>query len=532
MISPDPNRVLIFDTTLRDGEQSPGASMNLSEKLEIAHALEALGVDIIEAGFPIASPGDFEAVQTIAREVRKPTICALARCAEVDIDRAGEAIRDAAHPRIHVFMSTSDIHIEHQLRSTRAAVLERVRKMVRRAKSLCDDIEFSPMDATRSDVKYMHEVLAAAIEEGATTLNIPDTVGYATPEEYGALIAGIIANVPGAKKTVLSTHTHDDLGLAVANALAGVKAGARQVECTINGIGERAGNAALEEVVMALRTRSDFFGLHTGINTKLLVPTSRKLAHVTGLTVPRNKAIVGQNAFAHESGIHQDGMLKHRRTYEIMNPEDVGLARTEIVLGKHSGRHALRQRVRELGYHLDDGQFQKVFEAFKALADRKKTVYDADVEALAEAQIHRGPTGAVWTLEAFTTNAGTGTIPMAAVCLWRADGTIIKDAAMGDGPIDAVFQCIERITGINVELRDYHVRNVTVGEDAQGEAVIEVDYQGKRLRGRGVSTDIVEASAQAFLQVINQIAQRRPLDERILPTAPVREAAKAEVAAQ
>jgi len=283
---------------------------------------------------------------------------------------------------------------------------------------------------------------------------------------------------------------------------------------------------------MAIRTRSDYFGLHTGIQTKLLVPTSRKLAHVTGLAVPRNKAVVGQNAFAHESGIHQDGMLKHRRTYEIMNPEDVGLPKTEIVLGKHSGRHALRQRVQELGYHLDDGQFQKVFEAFKVLADRKKTVYDADVEALAESQIHRGPTGAVWTLEAFTTNAGTGTIPMAAVCLWRADGTIIKDAAMGDGPIDAVFKCIERISGIEVKLRDYRVRNITMGEDAQGEALIEVEYQGKSLRGRGVSTDIVEASAHAFLQVINQIAQRRPLDERILPSVPARAPAKVEVAAQ
>jgi len=283
---------------------------------------------------------------------------------------------------------------------------------------------------------------------------------------------------------------------------------------------------------MALKTRPDFFGLTTGITSTLLVPTSRKLAHVTGLAVPRNKAVVGQNAFAHESGIHQDGMLKHRRTYEIMNPEDVGLPKTEIVLGKHSGRHALRQRVTELGYHLDDTQFQKVFDAFKVLADRKKTVYDADVEALAESQIHKGPSGATWTLEAFTTNAGTGTIPMAAVCLWRADGTIIKDAAMGDGPIDAVFTCIERITGIEVKLKDYHVRNITMGEDAQGEALVEVDFQGKSLRGRGVSTDIVEASAQAFLQVINQIAQRRPLDERILPTQPAREARQTEVAAK
>jgi 2-isopropylmalate synthase len=516
----DADRVIIFDTTLRDGEQSPGASMNLAEKLEVAHALKDLGVDVIEAGFPIASVGDFEAVQRIAREVHGPTICGLARCNEADIDRAWEAVRDAAKPRVHTFISTSNIHIQHQLRSTRQAVLQKARECVARAKGYLEDVEFSPMDATRSEPDYLYEVLAAAVAEGATTLNIPDTVGYATPEEYGALIAGIRKHVPGADKVILSTHTHDDLGLAVANALAGIRNGARQVECTINGIGERAGNSSLEEIVMALRTRQDAYGPRTGVHTRLLVPTSRKLSHVTGLMVPRNKAVVGQNAFAHESGIHQDGMLKHRNTYEIMNPEDVGLPKTEIVLGKHSGRHALRQRVQELGYHLDDGQFQKLFEQFKALADRKKVVYDADIEALAEAQIHRGPTAAVWTLEAFTTNAGSGTIPMAAVCLWRHDGTIVKDAAMGDGPIDAVFKCIERITGIEVELRDYRVRSITTGEDAQGEALVEVEYEGKQLRGRGVSTDIVDASAQAFLQVINRIAQRQSLDERILPTQP------------
>ena len=510
-------RLVIFDTTLRDGEQSPGASMNLAEKLEIAHALNALGVDVIEAGFPIASPGDFEAVQAIAREVQGPTICGLARCAIIDIDRAGAAVKDSAKPRIHTFISTSDIHIEHQLRSDRKAVLQKARECVARAKSLIGDIEFSPMDATRSDRDFHYEVLAAVIAEGATTLNIPDTVGYATPEEYGAMIAGIIKNVPGASKCILSTHTHDDLGMAVANALAGVLGGARQVECTINGIGERAGNAALEEIVMALRTRADQYKLTTGINTQLLVPTSRKLAHITGLAVPRNKAVVGQNAFAHESGIHQDGMLKHRNTYEIMNPEDVGLPKTEIVLGKHSGRHALRQRITELGYHLDDGQFQILFDQFKALADRKKTVYDADVEALAETLLHKGSTSAMWTLEAFTTNAGTGTIPMAAVCLWRKDGEIRKDAAMGDGPIDAIFTCIERIAGIKVKLNDYRVRSVTVGEDALGEAQIECEYNGQTLRGRGVSTDIVEASAQAFLQVINHAAQKQEAVSRLNP---------------
>src|SRR5438034_1369288 len=372
------DRLIIFDTTLRDGEQSPGASMNLAEKLEIAHALQDLGVDIIEAGFPIASPGDFEAVQAVARQVHGPIICGLARC------------------------------------------------------------------------------------------NAPDTVGYAVPSQYAAAIRHLKEHVRGIDQIVISVHCHNDLGLAVANSLAALQEGARQVECTINGIGERAGNCALEEIVMAVKTRPDYFQLQTSINTKLLFPTSRKLTRVTGLVVQRNKAVVGQNAFAHEAGIHQDGMLKHRTTYEIMRPEDVGLPKTELVLGKHSGRHALRDRVNDLGHHLDAGQLQRLFEQFKVLADRKKEVYDADIEALAEAQIHRGPQSAMWTLESFTTNAGTGTIPMAAVCLWRQDGTIIKEAAMGDGPVDALFKCIDRITGIEVKVRDYRVRSVTTGEDALG----------------------------------------------------------------
>jgi 2-isopropylmalate synthase len=355
-------------------------------------------------------------------------------------------------------------------------------------------------------------------------VNIPDTVGYAVPEQYAAAIRHRKQNVRGIENVVISVHCHDDLGLAVSNSLAALKEGARQVECTINGIGERAGNCALEEVVMAVKTRPDYFGLQTGINTRLLFPTSRKLTRVTGLVVQRNKAVVGQNAFAHEAGIHQDGMLKHRTTYEIMRPEDVGLPKTELVLGKHSGRHALRERVLALGYHLDDGQLQRLFEQFKVLADRKKEVYDADIEALAEAQIHRGPQSAMWTLEAFTCNAGTGTICMAAVCLWRQDGTIVRQAAMGDGPVDAVFKCIDMITGIEVKVRDYRVRSVSTGEDALGEAQVEVEYQGKVLSGRGVSTDIIEASAQAYLQVINRIALRQSIDERIRPTdAPPRE---------
>jgi 2-isopropylmalate synthase len=501
------DQLIIFDTTLRDGEQSPGASMNLAEKLEIAHALSDLGVDVIEAGFPIASPGDFEAVQAIARQVYGPVICGLARCNPEDIDRAWEAVRDAPKPRIHVFLATSAIHREHKLYMDKEEIIQRAVEGVQRARNLCDDIEFSPEDAARTELDFLAEVVERTIEAGATTLNIPDTVGYAVPSQYAGAIRHLKKTVRGIDNVILSVHCHNDLGLAVANSLAALLEGARQVECTINGLGERAGNCALEEIVMAIKTRGDFFGLQTRINTRRLCPTSRLVSHVTGIPVQRNKAIVGQNAFAHEAGIHQDGLLKYRCTYEIMNPEDVGLPKTELVLGKHSGRHALRERVRELGYHLEESQFQKVFEGFKALADRKKNIYDADIEALAEAQVHEGP--ALWTLESFHTNAGTGTIPAAAVCLLHQDGHKVQDAACGDGPVDAVFKTIERISGIEVTLRDYQVRSVTVGEDAQGEARVEAEHHGKLLRGHGVSTDIIEASALAFLQVINRIAVRR-----------------------
>ena len=510
------DRLLIFDTTLRDGEQSPGASMNLTEKLEVALALKDLGVDIIEAGFPIASPGDFEAVQAIARQVDGPIICGLARCHTDDIDRAGQALKDAKRPRIHVFLATSAIHREFKLHMQREEIVRRAVEGVKRAKSYCDDVEFSPEDAARTELDFLAEVVERVIEAGATTVNIPDTVGYAVPEQYAAAIRHLKQNVRGIDKAVISVHCHDDLGMAVANSLAAVHEGARQIECTINGIGERAGNCALEEVVMALKTRADYFQLETGIHTQRLFPTSRLVSKITGLQVQRNKAIVGQNAFAHEAGIHQDGMLKERRTYEIMRPEDIGLGQNELVLGKHSGRHALRQRVRDLGYHLDEAQLQQIFDGFKALADRKKLVYDADIEALAEAQIHTGP--AVWTLEAVTCNAGSGTIPSAAVCLWHNEGRIHREAVFGDGPVDAVFRAIERITGIEVELRDYHVRSVTVGQDAQGEAQIEAEYNGRVIRGRSVSTDIIEASALAFLQVINRIALRQAYGERIRPT--------------
>jgi 2-isopropylmalate synthase len=503
------SRLIIFDTTLRDGEQSPGASMNLAEKLEIARALQELGVDVIEAGFPIASPGDFEAVQAIARQVEGPAICGLARCNDADIDRAWEALKEAKRPRIHVFLATSAIHREFKLHMAKDEIVRRAVAGVSRARQYVQDVEFSPEDAARTELDFLAEVVERAIEAGATTVNIPDTVGYAVPEQYAAAIKHLKQHVRGIDKVVISVHCHNDLGLAVANSLAALREGARQVECTINGLGERAGNCALEEIVMAVKTRGDYFGIETPVNTKRLLPTSRLVSRVTGLAVQRNKAIVGQNAFAHESGIHQDGMLKHAQTYEIMRPEDVGLQRTELVLGKHSGRHALRQRIRDLGFHLDDQQLLKVFEAFKALADRKKTIYDADVEALAESVLHSGP--AVWTLEAVACSGGSGTVPSAAVVLWHKDGTIHRDAGTGDGPIDAVFKTIERITGIDVKLRDYSIRSVSEDEDAQGEAQVEAEHNGRTLRGRGVSTDIIEASALAFLQVINRALLRQQL---------------------
>jgi 2-isopropylmalate synthase len=514
------DRLLIFDTTLRDGEQSPGASMNLTEKLEIAHALKELGVDIIEAGFPIASPGDFEAVQSIARQVQGPVICGLARCHAADIDRAWEALKEAPRPRIHVFLATSSIHREFKLHMAKDEIIRRAVEGVARAKSYCQDVEFSPEDAARTELDFLAEVVEKAIAAGATTINVPDTVGFAVPEQYAACIRHLKQHVAGVDQIILSVHCHNDLGLAVSNSLAALREGARQVECTINGLGERAGNCALEEVVMAVKTRADYFGVNTTINTRRLCPISRLVARITGIQVQRNKAIVGQNAFAHEAGIHQDGMLKHQQTYEIMRPEDVGLQRTELVLGKHSGRHALKQRIKDLGFHLDDQALQQVFESFKALADRKKVIYDADIEALAENAMQAGPQ--IWTLEALTCNAGSGTVPSAAVVLWHKDGTLHRDASCGDGPIDAVFKTIERITGIDITLKEYTVRSVTLGEDAQGETLIEAEHNGRKLRGRGVSTDIVEASALAFVQVINRALLREqmrmnPQTEQVTP---------------
>jgi 2-isopropylmalate synthase len=503
------NRVRIFDTTLRDGEQSPGASMNMVEKLEMARALAALGVDVIEAGFPIASIGDFEAVRAIAAEVTGASVCGLARCNERDIDRAWEAIQFAQKPRIHVFLATSAIHREHKLRMTKAQIIDKAVESVRRAKSYCSDIEFSPEDAARTEVDFLCEVVEAAIAAGATTVNIPDTVGYATPFQYGTVIRTLKERVPNIEQAIISTHCHDDLGLAVANSLAGVESGARQVECTINGIGERAGNASLEEVVMALKTRFDYYGLTTGIKTERLYPVSRMLSTITGLTVQRNKAIVGRNAFAHEAGIHQDGMLKDRSTYEIMRPEDVGVPRTDLVLGKHSGRHALRERVEEMGYTLTEEQLETLFHDFKALADKKKEVYDEDLTVLIEKYLEDVP--AHWQLVSLHTTAGLSVLPTATVGIRRPDGEIVQDAATGDGPVDAIFKAVERVTGVRANLKEFVVRSVTQGKDAQGEVTLdlEVESDDRSFRGRAASTDIIEASAQAYINAVNAIATHK-----------------------
>ncbi len=498
----DMRNVLIFDTTLRDGEQSPGCSMNLTEKLEVAKALESLNVDIIEAGFPISSPGDFESVQAVAQTVRCG-VAGLARCVEKDIRAAAEAVKASARGRIHVFCATSAIHRQFKFKRAKEEIIKMSVDGVKFAKSFIQDIEFSPEDASRTEPDFLAEVVSAVIEAGATTVNIPDTVGYAMPAEYGDLIRYLFAHVPNIKQAVISVHCHNDLGLAVANSLAAVRAGAGQVECTLNGIGERAGNASLEEIVMAIRTRQDFLQVSTNINTKRIYPTSRLVGSVTGQGVPRNKAIVGENAFAHESGIHQDGYLKNRETYEIMHPEDIGVPASKLVLGKHSGRHAFKQRTETLGYTLSDEQINSAFEKFKVLADKKKEVFDEDLEALIDEQIEK--VAEVWKLVGVQTTAGSNTIPTATVTLSK-EGRSVTDAATGDGPVDAVCEAIQRITGVKPSLTDYSLRAVTSGKDAQGEVTIEVEHSERRFRARGVSTDIVEASARAYLAAVNRVA--------------------------
>jgi 2-isopropylmalate synthase len=503
MSTPTPRRIVIFDTTLRDGEQSPGCSMNLEEKLEVAQALVDLGVDVIEAGFPIASPGDFEAVREIARTVRGSTICGLARCNDKDIDRAWEALRDAPDARIHVFLATSAIHREFKLRMDKDEIVRRAVEGVKRAKGYCENIEFSPEDAARTEPDFLCAVVEAAINAGATTVNIPDTVGYATPAHFGGVIKSLVNRVPNIDRAVISVHCHNDLGLAVANSLAAVENGAGQIECTINGIGERAGNCSLEEVVMAMRTRNDFYQATTRINTPRLVPTSRLLSNITGMQVQRNKAIVGRNAFAHEAGIHQDGMLKERTTYEIMRPEDVGFTATDLVLGKHSGRAALADRAKALGYHLTGDHLLEVFDEFKKLADKKKEVYDADVAALIEKRMNIAED--VWKLAAYEVHATGGGTPKVSVTLERGGEQRSGSTTVGDGPLDALFRTIEEITGISVVVRDFRVHSVTRGKDAQGESTIEVEHNGRVFRGRGVSTDTVEAATLAFLNAVNRV---------------------------
>jgi 2-isopropylmalate synthase len=501
------NRVRVFDTTLRDGEQSPGIALNQQEKLEIAHQLARLGVDIIEAGFPITSPGDFESVQAIARDVEGPVICGLARTSPQDIDAAWEAVKDAERPRIHTFIATSDIHIERKLQTTREDVLGQVRAAVAHAKSYTEDVEFSPEDGSRSDIPYMAEAIQVALEEGATTINVPDTVGYALPSEYAAMFGELYRLVPDLHGVVVSVHCHDDLGLAVANSLAGIEAGARQVECAINGIGERAGNASLEEIAMLLRTREPALGLWSGIETTEISRTSRLVSRLTGYPVQPNKAIVGRNAFAHEAGIHQDGVLKERATYEIMDATSVGLRSNAIVLGKHSGRHALRQALEEMGFQIDGQALNTAFKRFKEIADRKKQVTAMDLEALVTEDL-RGDDLAAYAFVDFEVAASSSGPPMARVNVSvedAASGTraVKTGESSGDGPVDAIFRAINVATGVEASLREFRVDAVTEGQDALGEVSVVVEVEGQTGAGQGVSTDIIEAAARAYVRALS-----------------------------
>ena len=497
------DKVIIFDTTLRDGEQAAGAAMTLDEKLEIARQLERLRVDVIEAGFAASSPGDFLAVQTIAREVRTPTICSLSRCVPEDVDRAAEALREAAQPRIHVFLSSSDIHIMHQLRKNREEVMEMAVAAVERAKSYYDDVEFSPMDATRTEPEYLYTLLEAAINAGATTVNIPDTVGYTIPEEFSRLLVGIRQNVPNIDRAVMSVHCHNDLGLSVANSLAAVQVGARQVEGCINGIGERAGNASIEEVIMGLATRRDFFGISIGVDTTQLYRTSRLVSDITGFSVQANKAVVGQNAFRHASGIHQDGVLKERTTYEIMDPRSIGVPESSLVLGKLSGRAGLRARLEDLGYHLTREELNITFEDFKNLADKKREVTDLDLEALMSDR--RRSEVELCKLDHVQVSCGDHQIATATVRIIDQEGRAVTDAGTGTGPVDAVCVAIDRILQVPNTLQEFSIGAITEGTDAIGDVVIRVERDGKVYTGRGSSTDIIVASAKAYLNALNKL---------------------------
>lgn len=495
--------IRIFDTTLRDGEQSPGASMNVEEKVMVAKQLARLGVDIIEAGFAYSSPGDFEAVRRIAQEVEGPTICSLARARPEDIDRAWEALQGAPKVRIHTFLSTSDIHLKHQFRMTREQAKQRAVDMVQRARGYVDDVEFSPMDASRSDPAYLYEVIEAVIAAGARTINIPDTVGYAVPQEFGALIKGICDRVPNSKQAIISVHCHNDLGVAVANSLAAIINGAGQVECTINGIGERAGNTSLEEIVMGLRTRTDFYQADTGVRTEEIAKTSRLVSKITGMVVQPNKAIVGANAFAHTSGIHQDGLLKDKTTYEIMRPDSIGLVESQMVMGKLSGRHAFRQRLEELGYKLSDDEVNHAFERFKKLADQKKEIFEEDLEVIVSEELSKMADRI--TLTALRVSSGTNQVPTATVEL-EVDGKAMVQTGTGDGPVDAVYRTIAAITQTKSKLLMYVVKAITGGTDAQGEVSVRVQEDGRTVTGHGADTDIITASARAYLSALNKLA--------------------------
>lgn len=496
------DRVLIFDTTLRDGEQSPGATLNLEEKLAIAHQLARLGVDVIEAGFPISSPGDAASVRRVAEDVKGPIIAGLARCNPKDILCAWDAVKAAERPRIHVFIATSDIHLEHKLKMTRDQVRQTTKDMVAYARSLCADIEFSPEDAGRSDPAFMKEIVTIAADAGATTVNVPDTVGYTQPDEFGALIADVCSSLAG-RNVIVSVHTHNDLGLATANALAGVRAGARQVECTVNGIGERAGNCSLEEVVMALKTRSSFFDLTTNVDTTQIYKTSRMVSHYTGILVQPNKAVVGANAFAHEAGIHQDGVLKERSTYEIMDATSVGLSSNVLVLGKHSGRHAFKKRLEALGFNLSPDDLNRSFAAFKDLCDRKKEVTDRDLEAMV-ADETMAPTE-VYKLLQVQVSCGSQSIPTATVRLQSPDGAELADAALGSGPVDAVYKAINRLVNVPNRLIEFSIQAVTAGIDAIGEVTVRVESDGRIFTGRGANTDIIVASSTAYVNALNKL---------------------------
>ena len=530
-----PDHVRIFDTTLRDGEQAPGCTMTVAEKLVVAAQLVRLGVDVIEAGFPASSPGERDAVSAVAAQAGRadgPIVCGLARATPADIDACAAAIAGAARRRIHTFLATSDVHLRHKLRLSREEVLRRIAGAVAYARALEADVEFSPEDASRSDPGFLAEALAAAIEAGATTLNIPDTVGYAAPDEYGALVARVCALAARHPGVVVSTHCHDDLGMAVANSLAGVRAGARQVECTLNGIGERAGNAALEEVVMALRTRGAHFGAATRVRTEALAHASRVVSECTGVYVPPNKAVVGANAFAHEAGIHQDGVLKHRETYEIMTPASVGADGSLLVLGKHSGRNAVRQRLAALGFHLDDEQFRAAFERFKVLADRKKTVDERDLAAVAAGEAGRAPHD--YELLQVQVACGTHTIPTATVCVRAPDGATHTASATGSGPVDAVCRAVDAVVGTVGELSAFAVRAVTEGIAATGEVTVRIGdfHTGRTFVGRSAHTDIVAASGEAYVDAVNRLLGARAVAApRVAPRAPAFPAAPAAAAA-